>query len=185
MITTERYYELHEAVIGYGFGHEIDWSETVPPVSDSFTFWAEYGWVVMNSGMKNQIARTIWEKVRPHVLAGGSAHDVFGHKGKAAAIDRVYAYREKLLQEYLQIPESEKVSWLRTLPWIGEITCWHLAKNYGVDCAKPDRHLVRIAGAEGTHEMCARLAQATGYRIATVDYVLWRAANLGIINDPA
>lgn len=39
----------------------------------------------------------------------------------------------------------------------------------------------KFAGTEGVHEMCARLAQETGYRIATVDYVLWRAANLGKI----
>ncbi|QOX81037.1 hypothetical protein FY034_18850 (plasmid) [Trichlorobacter lovleyi] len=180
MITAARYLELHAAV-AEGFAHEIEWSETRQPVSDPLPFWSEYGWVVMNSGMKNQIARKIWEKVRPQVLAGGSAHDVFGHKGKASAIDQVYRDREQLLQEYLQVPDSEKIAWLRTLPWIGKITCWHLAKNYGFDCAKPDRHLVRIAGAEGVHEMCARLARETGYRIATVDYVLWRAANLGMI----
>jgi hypothetical protein len=111
------------------------------------------------------------------VLAGGSAHDVFGHKGKASAIDQVYRDREHLLQEYLRVPDNEKIVWLRTLPWIGDITCWHLAKNYGFDCAKPDRHLARIAGSEGPHAMCARLSRETGYRIATVDYVLWRAAN--------
>ena len=60
------------------------------------------------------------------------------------------------------------------------ITCWHLAKNYGHDCAKPDRYLTRIAGAEGTHDLCARLAKETGDRIATVDLVIWRAANLGL-----
>lgn len=161
-----------------GYEEEIDWAETVPPVVDSFTFWAEYGWVVMNSGMKNQIARKIWEKVRPHVIAGGSAHDVFGHKGKASAIDLVYRDRDKILQEYLQVPDTDKITWLRGLPWIGEITCYHLFKNYGGDCAKPDRHL---AGAEGTHKMCARLALSTGFRIATVDYVIWRAANLRMI----
>ena len=73
------------------------------------------------------------------------------------------------------------MAWLQTLPFIVPITVYHLAKNYGFDCAKPDRHLVRIAGAEGTHELCARLARETGDRIATVDVVIWRAANLKLV----
>lgn len=181
IVTVSKYLELKSAIVAAGYAHEIEWAESVKPVSNPLAFWGEYGWVVMNSGMKNQIARTIWERVRPHVLSGGSAHDVFGHKGKASAIDRVYVEREKLLQEYLQTPDDQKIEWLRGLPWIGGITCWHLAKNYGFDVAKPDRHLVRIAGDEGVHALCSRLANATGDRIATTDLVLWRAANLGII----
>lgn len=77
--------------------------------------------------------------------------------------------------------ERQKVAYLRSLPWIGDITCWHLAKNYGHDVAKPDRHLVRIAGDEGVHGLCARLARESGDRVATVDLVIWRAANLGMI----
>ena len=129
--------------------------------------------------MKNQIAQGIWQKVRPHVLGGGLAGEVFGHKGKAAGIDHVFANRTTLLAQYLAA--EEKVTWLTGLPWIGSITCWHLAKNYGHDCAKPDRHLVRIAGAEGVNPLCERLSHETGDRVATVDLVLWRAANLGLI----
>jgi hypothetical protein len=127
--------------------------------------------------MKNQIAQKIWLKVRPVVEAGGSASEVFGHKGKAAAIDRVWRDRSELLFQYLEA--ADKMEFLRRLPWIGGITCWHLAKNYGLDVAKPDRHLVRIAGEEGTHAMCERLARESGDRVATVDLVIWRAANQG------
>lgn len=164
-----------------GFGEDVVWSEGLEPVADADTFWQEFAWVVLNSGMKNAIARGIWRRVRPAVEAGHSAGSVFGHKGKSEAIDFVFANRERLLAEYRAA--ADKLEFLRGLPWIGEITCWHLAKNYGLDVAKPDRHLVRVAGEEGTHALCARLAKASGHRVATVDLVIWRAASIGIIDS--
>lgn len=178
-LTTAAYLALRDKLIAAGFTDEIEWSMSVEPVSDPLTFWSEFSWVVLNSGMKNQVAQGIWSRVRPHVLSGGSAADVFGHKGKASAIDKVYVERASLLAQYQAT--SDKVQWLKGLPWIGEITCWHLAKNYGFDCAKPDRHLVRIAGAEGVTPLCERLSKATGDRVATVDLVIWRSANLGLV----
>lgn len=173
------YLRLRKEVEEAGYEGEIQWAENVKPVDNPDDFWGEFAFVVLNSGMKNTVARGIWEKVRPVVEDGGSAHSVFGHKGKATAIDAVYANRAKLLAEYLSAPD--KLAFLRSLPWIGPITCYHLAKNFGHDCAKPDRHLVRIAGNEGTHALCKRLADATGDRIATVDLVIWRAATLKLI----
>jgi hypothetical protein len=173
------YLAVKSQVASAGYAHEAEWAQSLVPVSDPHIFWTEFAWVVLNSGMKEQIARKIWTRVRPAVEAGQSAGTVFGHKGKAAAIDFVWTNRERLLAEYLAA--SDKVTWCETLPWIGGITKWHLAKNYGHDCAKPDRHLVRIAGTEGPHALCARLAAASGDRIATVDVVIWRAANLGLL----
>lgn len=174
------YLAVKERVADAGYAHETAWAETLTPVADPLTFWTEFAWVVLNSGMKEQIARKIWARVRPAVESGQSAGTVFGHKGKAAAIDFVWTNRDSLLAEYLAA--SDKVEWCEALPWVGSITKWHLAKNYGHDCAKPDRHLVRIAGTEGPHAFCARLAAASGDRIATVDVVIWRAANLGLIS---
>lgn len=178
-MSPERYLALKRELVDRGYAGEVDWAENLKPVSDAETFWCEFAWVVLNSGMKEQIARQIWNRVRPAVESGASAGSVFGHKGKSAAIDFVYANRERLLAEYLAAPD--KLEFLRTLSWIGDITCFHLAKNYGHDCAKPDRHLVRIAGEEGTHALCSRLSSITGDRIATVDVVIWRAANLGLV----
>lgn len=175
----EWYLEIKRAVADEGYAEEADWAQFLTPVADSHTFWCEYSWVVLNSGMKEQIARQIWQRVRPAVEAGQSASSVFGHKGKSAAIDYVWTNRERLLAEYLAA--ADKVEWCDTMPFVGSITKWHLAKNYGHDCAKPDRHLVRIAGAEGPHALCERISKATGDRIATVDVVIWRAANLKII----
>lgn len=178
-LTTAEYLELRKKVEATEFAGDITWSENLKPPVDAIAFWIEFAWVVINSGMKFTVAKKIWDKVHPVVARGESAGTVFGHKGKCAAIDKVFNEREKLFADYQAA--DNKLEWLKSLLWIGDITKFHLAKNLGHDCAKPDRHLVRIAGEEGTHALCARLAKATGDRIATVDVVIWRAAERGMI----
>lgn len=147
----------------------------------AYTFFAEYAWVVVNSGMRNQVAEKIWDRIKAALAAGETVASAFGHPGKAAAIQRAWDHRNELWAEYMAA--DDKLAHLAVLPWIGPITKWHLAKNFGVDCAKPDRHLVRLASFEGTtaEGLCRRIAVATGDRIATVDLILWRSANLGWI----
>jgi hypothetical protein len=179
-MTAHQYLDLKAEIIRRGYAHEVDWAENVKPVADPDTFWMEYAWVVLNSGMKNTVASGIWEKVRRAVEAGQSASTVFGHKGKAGAIDEVFRRRVELLAEYQAA--AAPLAFLESLPWIGPITKYHLAKNFGHDCAKPDRHLVRIAGSEqAAHDLCAFLARQIGDRIATVDLVIWRAASIGLV----
>lgn len=93
----------------------------------------------------------------------------------------VYKNREKYYAEY-QTAE-DKLAYLETLPYIGSIIKFHLAKNLGLDYCKPDRHLVRIAKTYNTtpEEMCKKLAETTSDRITTVDLIIWRAANLKMV----
>jgi DnaJ-domain-containing protein 1 len=70
---------------------------------------------------------------------------------------------------------------LRTLPFIGPVTQFHLAKNIGLDVAKPDRHLVRIAQLfqfASVQDLCETIANQAGTRVAVVDLVFWRFATL-------
>ena len=56
-----------------------------------------------------------------------------------------------------------------------------LAKNLGVDTAKPDRHLVRVAEATGyasPASLCEHLARMVGDTVAVVDLVIWRFATI-------
>ena len=64
-------------------------------------------------------------------------------------------------------------------------TKYHLAKDLGVDVAKPDVHLARLATRDRTTvaRICARLARQTGYRMATIDTILWRACATGILDS--
>lgn len=175
------YKRLKQQVLASPYAHDIEWVESVGECPNADAFFLEYAFVVCNSGMKEQIARKIFNRVMEARKGGKSASTVFGHKGKAAAIDLVFSRRQELFDQYKQA--SDKLAFLESLPWIGGITKYHLAKNFGVDCCKPDRHLVRIALNYSTtpEEMCRRVAAATGDRVATVDMVIWRAANLGFI----
>lgn len=80
---------------------------------------------------------------------------------------------------------NDLIAFYATLPWIGSVTKFHLAKNLGADVAKPDVHLVRLAvsNRETAQGLCERLAKETGYRAATIDLILWRACADGIIHS--
>jgi len=182
-MTPTRYHELRTAVCERGFASDIEWSETVTAPQDADTFAREYIFVVCNSGMKAQIAVVIFRKVMGALERNEHPSLVFGHVAKANAIFRVWNGRGDWFRRFADA--GDKVAFLETMPWIGSITKWHLAKNFGVDVVKPDRHLVRVAARYGTspQDLCAQLALATGDRIATVDTVIWRACNLGLISS--
>ncbi|WOJ91766.1 hypothetical protein RZS28_18735 (plasmid) [Methylocapsa polymorpha] len=157
---------------------DVAWSEASKPPTNADDFALEAIFVICNSGMKNTVARRIFEKVRDALCQGRAAGSVFGHVGKSAAMDRIWRDREMLLTEFLAA--EDKLAWCASLPWIGEITKYHLAKNFGADVAKPDVHLQRLADAHGVtpHELCADLAVKTGYRIPTIDLLLWGPARM-------
>lgn len=180
-MSPETYSGYRAKIVEMGYGPDIEWSETVGPPRDAVAFALEIAFVICNSGMKATIARPIYDRVRQALLDGRAASTAFGHPGKSAAIDLIWSGREELLADYLAA--EDKIAWLAELPWIGPITKYHCARNFGLDFVKPDRHLERIAEAEGTTpaDLCAVLAEASGDRVGTVDYVLWRAAERGLI----
>ena len=177
----EQLQELRQKVIDAGYGEELVWQESLKPCDNADLFFGEYMWVVLSSGINNEIAKSMQVRIYQAWANGQPTSAGFGHKGKVKAIEYVMANKEALFAEYQA--STSKVDWLVGLPWIGEITKWHLAKNLGADVAKPDRHLVRIAERFNTDcfTLCRKLAKETGYRIATIDLIIWRAANLGFI----
>lgn len=178
---TIKFTELKQKVIDAGFQKEITWAENIK-CRHSSDFFAEYVWVVVSSGMKNQIAQKIYKKVMGAVIDRVPINTVFGHKGKVKAINQVLANLKELYLEYLM--DNDKLSWLEArLPYIGGITKYHLAKNLGLDVCKPDRHLVRIANKYSMtpQKLCLKLAHETESKVAVVDQIIWRAANLGFI----
>src|SRR3546814_13021311 len=97
-------------------------------------------------------------------------------------MDHIWANRTQLFADYLVAPD--KIQYCRSIPWIGDITCYHLAKNFGAQVAKPDVHLVRVADRHATNaqDLCERISAASGYKINTVDLILWRACAVGILD---
>ncbi len=178
---SSEYHKIKESVIERGYLREIEWCEHKKPCENSIDFLCEYIWVVVNSGMKNQVAEKIYQKVLEALRKGTQVPTVFRHRGKVAAILKMWLEHPDTFKRYQEA--EDKIIFLERLPWIGKITKFHLARNLGMDVCKPDRHLVRIAAKYNTtpDELCRRLSKETGDRIGTVDVVLWRAANLGLI----
>lgn len=177
----EKYLELKAEIIKRGYSNDIKWAENVKPCTSSDDFLVEFVFVVCNSGMKAQIAVQIFNRLIQAMKDRTSIWCAFKHPGKLGAIGYVWAIRNKLFFEYWKA--KDKIEFCKSLPWIGDITKYHLAKNLGVDCIKPDRHLVRIAKEYNTDpfSMCRKLSEIIGDNLNTVDTVIWRSANLGMI----
>lgn len=182
VITREIFFHLVDQ-LGEQALNDIEWAELLRPPVDAVEFAQESIFVICNSGMKNTVARGIFDRCMGALEAGVPVFEVFKHPGKAAAIEHIWANRESLLQSYLQA--DDKLANVGSLPWIGKITMYHLVKNFGADVAKPDVHLQRLADREGctVQQLCERLAKATGLRVASVDTVLWRACANGVLDS--
>lgn len=172
-----RYFDggWHEHAKGFGLHRR-------PTTAEDFAFSAIS--VILHSGMKNAIAVNIMPGIRDALLAGGSASRAFGYQGKTDAMDAIWDERKSLFREFKQVSrqgEEAVLDFCEELRFIGPITKYHLAKNLGLDVAKPDRHLKGVADMYGmdTHEMCRALADATGDSVALVDSVIWRACERG------
>ena len=183
MITLERFKLLEAAIRARGYGPTIDWTESLAPPDGPDNFAEQTIYVICNSGMANTVASAIYDRCMGALRNGRSVTDVFRHPGKSLAIDAIWRERERHYAEYMAA--DDKVAALRALPWIGDITALHLAKNFGANVAKPDVHMERLARADSTstEELCARLSAASGYRAATVDTILWRACALKVLNS--
>lgn len=183
LLTLDRFNQIVAELELAGFaGADIKWSENVKPPETAEDFALEAAFVICNSGMHHAIARAIYDRVQLALWNGQSAFDKYKHPGKAAAIDDVWARREQLLADYMAA--DDKVAFCETLPWIGPITKYHLAKNFGAQVAKPDVHLQRLSDLHGVtaQHLCERLAEVSGFKVATVDLILWRACAVGILD---
>jgi hypothetical protein len=175
--------KIDRAVRKAGYTAAIEWSENIQPPRSAADFASEVIYVICNSGMSNRVAVPIFEGCMLALRRGKSAKSAFGHPGKAEAIDTIWKRRHSLFRKLYQADDI--VAFCAELPWVGQVTKFHLGKNLGVDVAKPDVHLNRLAesGGETAQELCDRLAKETGYRAATVDLILWRACADGIIHS--
>jgi len=164
-------------------------------------FWDEYVWAVYVSGFRAKTISKIWVKLLTAYdkleLIGEpapsgvesevreTAMKVFAHPRKTKAIiDASHIIRigrnevgwERFRDTNLSTPEQ-----LQTLPFIGKITCYHLARNIGLlQYVKPDLHLVRMAkrwGFPSPQALCEYLAREFDMQPGIVDLVLWYSAS--------
>ena len=143
-------------------------------------FFRQYCFVVLCSYWKEQYARKEWEKY----FETGNFEVISNRKKRAAifnALQNVNLWFDRLMKR----PDDKyKLEYIRTLPWMGgEALGYHLARNIGIDCVKPDRHLKRFAeqfGFSSPLELCQHIQKEIGgsEKLGVIDLVLWRGANL-------
>jgi len=173
------YYQARDFIIKKGYQNDITWCESIEPLQNChpLIFYHEYCWVVINSGMREQIARQIYNR-----FIDQYNFQEIGHLRKRKAIEEGFTNFPTWFNNILNLSTDElQIEYLETLPWIGPITKYHLARNIGIDCVKPDRHLTRFAerfGFNSPLELCKVIQNETKEKLGVIDVVLWRYGNL-------
>lgn len=198
-IDLKTYKAVKNQVIKLGYGPEI--CNQMQVSFEKLTergFLSEYAWVVLASGMKERVVRdkfpafkaafgglvSALDIVENSLAYSERAEKVFGHKRKIGAIVNaagIILMEPEGFQSFKEHIRSRGISALYSLPYIGPITSYHLAKNIGFPVAKPDRHLVRIAyiyGYKDVQKFCEDISEMSGDPVPVVDIVLWRFATL-------
>jgi hypothetical protein len=184
------------------------WSTKFEDVSPGF-FFMEYIWVVHATGFNAKVVAKMLPRLTAAygIGADGTGWDKLGREHADQVLKRVLpvcnnpqkakavhntAYSmckamfplspddpvvtwEEFRKERLSTPEL-----LTRLPYVGKITCHHLARNLGqLDSVKPDLHLVRLAAHWG-FEDCTKMCEAMRppeMPLGIVDLILWYASS--------
>jgi hypothetical protein len=191
------YLTAKQAVIRAGFHREIDWQSNIQfECVQETDFLREAAWVVLSTGFRESVIRRKFPEIAEaflhwcsaqaitehHAWCRRKAISIFAHGRKIDAIIAIAAEVSKTGFPHLKERIGcEGVSFLQTFPYIGPVTAYHLAKNLGLNMAKPDRHLVRAArsaGISSPQKMCEIIHQVVGDSVAVVDIVIWRYATI-------
>lgn len=179
----EYYNNAKNHVLTHGYKEEVEWCAKRPPFEqlDEYTLFVEFVWVVLNSGMNEQIVRkSIFEPYMKGNLA--SPEKYIRHPLKLKAINEAIVKYQQWFKELKELKcDEDIIEFLDTLPHIGKVTKYHLARNIGVDCVKPDVHLSRLAeqfGFKSPLDMCVEIQRYTKEKLGVIDVILWRYCNL-------
>ena len=191
------YYDLKEWTWSSPYAPELEWQHSVTTRGLSGPrILSEYAWVVLNTGFRESVARRLFPDISSAflywiaesiseqsdmVLQAGLK--VFNNRRKIQCILEGCILVNTRGTEWIEAAVNEgDFDALCQMPYIGPITCKHLAKNLGAHCCKHDRHLARLAhglGIESPDFMCDIISDETGDPVGVVDYVLWRGAAFG------
>ena len=165
-------------------------------------------YVVCVAGFKQDYAKVICNKIidiinKNQNFTEQNLLNVYKNKGKVKAIKNIWDNRESYSQTFYSFKTvEEKVNFLGTLPYIGNITKHHLARNLGLNFVKYDIWIQRLGVAlYGTYEfvdkvnntkllpeikyfcdlMFKKIHEETGEKVGFIDVVLWRACQKGLI----
>lgn len=176
-----------------GLSGEVTWQRDIE--FEGFTeceLLREHAWVTLCSGFRESAVRRVfdhvslcfcdWESAEAIVSAGeiccATAASSFSNRLKLKGILSTAEYVNTIgFDEFKLSILADPIIQLQKLSFIGPITSWHLAKNLGLDVAKPDRHLIRLSerlGFQSADHLCRELAATTGEKTKVIDLIVWR-----------
>lgn len=136
------------------------------PVLNPEQFAEELVYTTLTSGFKQTTAKRFFYRIVDflHNYTGNESDEkdssekqnklvekllnIFRNKNKVNAIANIWLNRQKYHDEfYLLNGDESRLKYLKTLPHVGEITKYHIARNLGVNCVKYDIWIQRIAVA--------------------------------------
>jgi len=158
-----RFRQLEAELRERSYGRLIDRGESIAAPANADEFAERSIYVICNSGMRVTVAAPIYMRC---MEALRSVVDILAHTGKASAVDRIWAERERFFAAFLR--SSDGLAFLETLPWIDPITRHHLAKTWsGRNQARRALAAACQRSRTTVARLCARLSRRTGYGAAT------------------
>lgn len=207
---------LENYIIESGEGSDKDSFDVIKqrlissPVLNAEEFAFEVFYVILASGFRQKVAKRKFLEIEAFIKSGGGVVNVenlmkiFGSKPKMSALVKVWENRLSYRDGFYNLSElSEKMEFLKTIPFIGEITKNHLARNLGINEVKYDLWIRRLGVALGGEvsdgvvanegslsevekklcdDMFDDISKMTGYPVGYVDVVLWKACQIGLLS---
>jgi hypothetical protein len=116
------------------FGGAYDQDVSAPETADDFA--RSVIATICHASVTSSVGRRTFERCMRSLAFGSTARVGFRHPGKASAIDQIWREREQLFHDYMA--STDKLRFLSTLPWIGPVTKYSLARRLGLEA--PEAH---------------------------------------------
>lgn len=169
----------------------------------------EVFYVICVAGFKQDYAKKMCEKIIETIESKNGniniddLNEIYGNKNKVKSIFDVWQNRAEYQKKFYDIDNiKDKVNYLGTLPYVGNITKYHLARNLGLNFVKYDIWIQRLGVAlygdekliklvnntkllpeikEACDIMFDNLHKITLEKVGFLDVVLWRSCQKGLL----
>lgn len=179
------------------------------PIFSPEDFAFECFYVVCVAGFKQDYAKAMCNKIISFIEDNNSnfteedLSKIYGNKMKVKAIKNIWDNRKIYQEKFYKLEDvDKKVDFLGSLPHIGNITKYHLARNLGLNFVKYDIWIQRLGVALYGNEsfvdkvnnskllpeikrfcdmMFNKLCNETCEKVGYIDVVLWRSCQKGLL----
>lgn len=182
---------------------------SVKPIFNPEEFAFECFYVVCVAGFKQDYAKKMCNRVIDFIKGSDfeftedTLAQIYGNKMKVKAIKQIWDNRDLYQNKFYSLKTTkEKVDFLGSLPHIGNITKYHLARNLGLNFVKYDIWIQRLGVALYGNDnlvskvnnskllpeikyccdiMFDKLNKETSEKVGYIDVVLWRSCQKGLL----